>query len=422
MKKNYFFRLFALIIVFSANCAIAQTTYTKQIIIVNGGDYGNPDDYVTVATYNPGSGETTEFATIYTQSVQDVVIHGSFAFVAAQDSIVKLNIDTYQKVAAVYATGVNQLATNGEVLVASFWYPVTENFVKAFSIDDLSLITEFGGISDEASGIMIKEGIALVAIPGAYGSTTGKIASIDLEQNVVLSEDDYGESFAGIGYFAFYNDITTAFMKTAWGESDSRSATMDLEGNVIEEFIYEDAVLANRTGQAHNNFYAEINNGIGLFNLETNDLVNPSVVAPQQMTIGASVIDTINNLIYLSTTDFYSMGQGFIYNLDGENTGSFEAGISAQAIAVDYRNNTGINKNRIVEKLNVFPNPASSLISFNISNDKEVLNTVISDISGKVVYRSTVYNQIDVSTLKTGIYFVTINTETSLFTGRFLKN
>jgi len=284
------------------------------------------------------------------------------------------------------------------------------------------LITEFGGISDEASGIMIRDGIALVAILGAYGSTTGKIASIDLEQNVVLSEDDYGESFAGIGYFAFYNDITTAFMKTAWGESDSRSATMDLEGNVIEEFIYEDAVLANRTGQAHNNFYAEINNGIGLFNLETNDLVNPSVVAPQQMTIGASVIDTINNLIYLSTTDFYSMGQGFIYNLDGENTGSFEAGISAQAIAVDYRNNTGINKNRIVEKLNVFPNPASSLISFNISNDKEVLNTVISDISGKVVYRSTVYNQIDVSTLKTGIYFVTINTETSLFTGRFLKN
>lgn len=422
MKKNYFLRLFALIIVFSANCAIAQTTYTKQIIIVNGGDYSNPDDYVTVAAYDPGSGETTEFATIYTQSVQDVVIHGSFAFVAAQDSIVKLNIDTYEKVAAVHSHGVNQLATDGEVLVASFWYPVTENFVKTFSIDDLSLITEFGGISDEASGIMIRDGIALVAVPGAYGSTTGKIASIDLEQNVVLSEDDYGENFAGIGYFAFYNDVTTAFMKTAWDESDSRAATLDLEGNVIEEFIYEDAALANLTGQAHNNFYAEINNGIGLFNLETSELVNPLVVAPQQMTIGASVIDTINNLIYLTTTDFYSTGQGFIYNLDGENTGSFEAGISAQAIAVDYRNNTGVNYNMIVENLNIFPNPASSLISLNIPNDKEVLNTVISDISGKVVYRGTEYRQIDVSALNTGIYFVTINTETSVFTGRFIKN
>ena len=268
---------------------------------------------------------------------------------------------------------------------------------------------------------MINDGIALVAVPGAYGSTTGKIASIDLEQNVVLSEDDYGESFANIGYFAFYNDVITAFMKTAWGETDSRSATMDLEGNVIEEFIYEDAILANLTGKAHNNFYAEINNGIGLFNLETNELVNPSVVAPQQMTIGASVIDTINNLIYLTTTDFYSTGQGFIYNLDGENTGSFEAGISAQAIAVDYRNNTGVNNNMIVENLNIFPNPASSLISLNIPDDKDVLNTVISDISGKVIFRGTEYKQIDVSALNTGIYFVTINTETSTLTGRFIK-
>ena len=43
----------AITIMFSANCAMAQTTYTKQVIIVNGNIYSDPDDYVTVASYNP---------------------------------------------------------------------------------------------------------------------------------------------------------------------------------------------------------------------------------------------------------------------------------------------------------------------------------------------------------------------------------
>ena len=141
MKKIYFLSLMALAMVFSANRAVAQTTYTKQLIIVNGGNYSDPDDYVTVASYDPATGETTEFGTIYTQSVQDVIIVNGFAYVAAQDSIVKFNLETYEKVAAVAAAGVNQLASDGNVLVASFWFPVSENFVKTFSLDDLLLIT-----------------------------------------------------------------------------------------------------------------------------------------------------------------------------------------------------------------------------------------------------------------------------------------
>ena len=62
--------------------------------------------------------------------------------------------------------------------------------------------------------------------------------------------------------------------------------------------------------QQQNNFYAEINNGIGLFDLETNELVNPSVVEQQDNTIAASVFDTINGLFYITTTDFFSTGKG----------------------------------------------------------------------------------------------------------------
>jgi len=422
MKKIYFLSLIALTLVFSANCAKAQsTTYTKQIIIVNGGNFSNADDYVTVSAYNPETQITNEFATIYTQSVQSIVLHENFAYVAAQDSIVKLNIDSYEKVSAVAAPGINQLATDGNVLVASFWYPVTENFVKIFSLNDLSLITNIEEVSGEAAGILIHDGVALVAVPGGWGSTTGKIASIDLELGILLSEDDYGEFYAGIGYFAFYDNVTTAFMKTPWGGTDSKAAKFDLEGEIIEELTYEAASLANNTGQVGGTFYAEINNGIGEFDLASGELTNTSVVAPQEQTIAASVLDTNNMLIYLTTTDFASTGAGFIFNTNGESVGSFEAGISAQAIAVDYRDNTSISERNTLLSLNVFPNPTTDFIKFNLPQEDEIISLKITDVSGRTVLSGKNTHQVDVSMLNSGLYFISAKTEQSLFSGRFIK-
>ena len=423
MKKIYFLSLIALTIVFSANCAKAQlTTYTNQIIVVNGGNFSNADDYVTVSAYNPETQITNEFATIYTQSVQSMVLHENFAYVAAQDSIVKLDIDSYEKISAVAAPGINQLATDGNVLVASFWFPVTENFVKILSLDDLSLIANIEEISTEAAGILIHDGVALVAVPGGWGSTTGKIASIDLETTTLLSEDDYGEFYAGIGYFAFYNDVTTAFMKTAWGETDSKTANFDLEGEIIEEFTYEASSLANKTGRVGSTFYAEINNGIGVFDLVNGELTNASVVAPQEQSIAASVIDTNNMLIYLTTTDFASTGTGFIYNTNGESVGSFEAGISAQAIAVDYRYNTSVKERNDMATLNIYPNPSSGFINLSIPSDQDIIGLLITDISGRVVLSNETNGQIDISSLNSGLYFIVANTEQTTFSGRFIKN
>ena len=422
MKKIYFLSLIALSLVFSANCAKAQKVIvTNQVIVVNGGNFSNPDDFVTVATIDPATAASTEFATIYTQSTTDVVISGQFAYVAALDSIVKLNIDSYEKVAAVYAQGVNQLAIDGDILVATFWYPVTENFVKIFSTEDLSLITEFSEISGDASGIFIKDGVALIAIQGAWGSTTGKIASIDIEEGIVLSEDDYGEFYANIGYFAGHGDQTTAFMKTPWGVTNSKSAIFDDGGEILDEFTYENASLAMPTGKKGNSFYAEINNGIGMFDLPSGELVNAEIIAAQTMTIGASVLDTINDLVYLTTTDFATTGNGFVYNLNGEQTATFIAGISAQAIAVDYRDHTSIAPLKKLGTIVVYPNPTSNFISVKGVN-KEVINLSISDISGRVVYSGTQTNRINVSQLEDGVYIVLATTKDYVFSGRFIKN
>lgn len=420
MRKIYLFTTTVLMLFF-VQIVDAQNMITRQIIVCSGGNFSDPEDFVTISAVSPEDGSTVIFDTIFTQSVQHIITHNGFAFVAAQDSIVKYNLDSFTRVAAIAAQGVNQLATDGELLLASFWYPVTENFVKTYSFDELLLNVQFSEISGDAAGFLIKDGVALVAIPGPWGSLTGKIASLDLTEYTILSEDDYGDFFSSIGFFANWNNVTTTFMKTDWGGTTFGAATMNDEGDIIEEFTTENASLANLSGQILNKCYLEVNNGIVEFDLETSEITNPAVVEPQVMSIGASVLDTINQLIYLTTTDFMAAGEGFIYKLTGENVGTFDAGISAQAIAVDYRETTGVFNEELVENLSIYPNPATNTIQFDIPKNIEIKSIVITNVSGQTVYQGKDEISVNVGDLNSGFYFTRIETPETVFIGKFIK-
>jgi len=420
MKKIYFLSLVLVFVTILSAGVKAQTTYTKQVIIVSGGIYSDPNDFVTISSYNPETETSTEFGTIYTQSVQDVIINGSFAYVAAQDSIVKFNIDTYEKLASVASPGINQLATDGNVLLASFWYPVTDNFVKIFSLEDLSLVANIEGVSGDAAGFLIHDGIALVAIPGPYGSTTGKIAAIDINQAILLSEDDYGDFYSGINFFGFYNDVISSFMTTAWGETNTNIGTFDYSGDILEQYTINDANLANSAGQRNNLMYIELNNGIAEYDL--NDNTETMIVSPLTESIAASVIDTINNNFYITTSDFFSYGNGYIYNFEGNQTSTIDVGISAQAIAVDYRTTTSINDNINDFVISVYPNPAGNYIKLHSNKSIDIENIDIIDNLGRVVLSANNDSKIDVSNLNTGIYFVIVHSKYHEFSSRFIKN
>lgn len=61
--------------------------------------------------------------------------------------------------------------------------------------------------------------------------------------------------------------------------------------------------------------------------------------------------------------------------------------------------------------LKVYPNPATSVLNFNLENESSV-SVIISDVLGKVVISEiTQTNSISVDKLKSGIYFITVKTE-----------
>ena len=422
MKKNYFSMLTA-IVLFAVQSLIAQNTITNQVIVCSGGNFNNPDDYVTVASFKPSGGLTTNFGTVFTQSVQDVVISGHFAYVAAQDSIVKFNIDTYERVAAVEAIGVHNLAIAHDKLIASFWYPATENFVRTFSIEDLSQLAVVSEVSDEAAGILIHKNLAYVAVPGGWTSTTGKIAIIKIFGDILLEEVDLGEKGIGINDLFLLegdDDYLVSVNKSPWGATVGHLSLINLSGNEPTSFPFE-ATMGNGIELLGDDLYLTLNGGIGRIDLALMIIDDSEVVPNPGSGFVAAVLDTVNMLFYATTTDYATTGDGTIYNLDGEATGSFDAGIAAEALTIDYRDNTGIFERNLSESLSTFPNPANHLINFKIPDDQIIVDVVILDLSGRIVYKGKDSNEIDVSNLNVGLYFIHVNTDVSVFTGKFIK-
>jgi polyhydroxybutyrate depolymerase len=84
---------------------------------------------------------------------------------------------------------------------------------------------------------------------------------------------------------------------------------------------------------------------------------------------------------------------------------------------------TSIDENKALSNsLNLYPNPATAVLHFNLDNDAEV-NIVISDVLGKIVLAETISSRsISVENLKPGIYFVTFKTESgAVAKAKFIK-
>lgn len=397
--------------------SIAQTTYVNQVLIGAGGNYSNPDENVTVSTYNPNDQSITFFGDVLTHSIQDIVIHDGYVFVAAQDSIAKFDIDSFERVAIASAPGVNQLYAHDGNLYVSFQFPVTENFVRVYSSDDLSFITNISDVSNESAGMLVVDNNLYVAVPGGWANTTGNIAIIDLS-NMQVTEVALEEQGLGVFDLFTYNDKIMSISRTPYMGTTGYISTMSMQGSDVESYLVEE-VIGKFAGINNNMLYTIMNNGIGSINLSDFSVENTEIVMPLTNTIAAVALDTVNSLFYLTTTDYFSMGEGSVYNMSGEVVNTFEAAISAEAIDIDYRVNTGIVVNNINE-ISVYPNPATTSISFNDNYD----NYNIVDLSGRIIASGNIYqgmSTINIESLHNGMYIINLSSDSEYATSTFIK-
>jgi len=86
--------LFSLLTSFSV-AAVSQSLNLNKTYIASGGQYGDPSDHVAVGFIHPETQDYQTFDSIYTQSVQDLIIDDEYIFVNAGDSLVCYNKSTH---------------------------------------------------------------------------------------------------------------------------------------------------------------------------------------------------------------------------------------------------------------------------------------------------------------------------------------
>lgn len=111
------------------------------------------------------------------------------------------------------------------------------------------------------------------------------------------------------------------------------------------------------------------------------------------------------------------------YTIQVSHKGTLVGGFQNYSLVASSTNGLGLNQRDFENDVYVYPNPANSILNFEVKNNVQVSEVSINDISGKQIYRSSnvINNSVDVSNLSSGVYFVTLKSDANSVTKKFIK-
>ncbi|MFN4235318.1 MAG: T9SS type A sorting domain-containing protein [Bacteroidia bacterium] len=399
--------------------------YLHQIIVANGGvfEFGPTyNDRATVATFNPQTNSYTIFDTIEVESVQDVIIDSIYAYVAAQDSIVKYNLNTYQREAIAYFPNIKKLEIAGNYLMVGKWFGGGDYFA-VFNKHNLQEIFSISQVNETVNGMAllndtfyvaynIKGTIDLFPPWGVYADSIGKLAVIHASSQTFLHDIILGPNAAGAGKsFVYNNSIYTICIETGYlfkytptnGNIDSLNIGIIKYANLHNGILYGD-------------FFT----GFGAYNLNTNAfLSNPSFSYSSMY--AAINYDFMNNHFYVTETDYSTYGKLYKINNSGLKTDSVNVGISPEAMALDFRLNVSINEIENKKIISAYPNPFNNSITL---QGRENASVEVYDLKARLIYQTQSLSNthlINTENWESGMYIIKVQSNTDVQTLKMIK-
>jgi hypothetical protein len=437
MQKNSVFLIVLFFSVIAGNLMVngQGSTDVRQVIIANGGKFESVppfSDYVTVESYDPATHLVNVFNTIHTQSVQDVLIKGDTAYVAAQDSVVMYNLNTYQRMMAVLDSGVNKMAIYGNNLIITKQYPIVTYKVEIRSASDLGLFHLITGIPGDCEGVTVYNSMIYVAVDSGYLGLNGRLAVIDPSSWTVSNIYNLGPSAIGINSLYPYGGYIYCVNKTPYGSGNVGSVTQfnPTYGTFVTNVLGIN--VGPGYGIAANLLYMGMNFGIGSYNLDTQSIADTTIIAnPGSGTNGIVIssvgVDYINDRFYLNLGNRSSFGVGFVANFNGDSLSSYTTGLNADACAIDFRTPTGVSNTTSREDgVSIYPNPVNDHLMIHL-NGKTTLNEInILDLTGRSILTREVQKsektiRIDIPGYPSGVYMISFRTDQGSMVRKFIK-
>ncbi|MEM7655025.1 MAG: Ig-like domain-containing protein, partial [Bacteroidota bacterium] len=318
---------------------------TEGVLILNGGQFGNPTDNANLSWYQPGTNTYTSLDTIQTQSVQRLIVDGPFAYAAAQDSIVMYDIPNGTRVAAeaFNAPSTLSLALAGDYLLAGNWYlpfgwpgGPFPNHLRVFDRNTLAFVDSMPAVTQPAKEIVVLGDTAYISqnyTSSAFSDSAGWLVKVHVPTLTYVDSVDLSLGVAGLGRLVVQDSIiyglnsgsnTVSMYDPSTGMAMTVAANADFQlGTTGNQWAFDE----------QGTFYAKIGGVVATYDLASQMILNPIVV---DTSVTEFVVDTVQDRIYLSHTDFFSYLGGVIYDVNGQRLDTFLVGSSPEAMAVVY--------------------------------------------------------------------------------------
>lgn len=422
-----------LTVAFAASVSSPAQTYVHQVFILNEGrfDYVNNVQAVpvTIGSYDPQTSVYNEFAIINNaRFASDLVVTDDYFYVAADSFLIKYDKNSLQELDQQIVYGIRKMAiADGKIVVTRGDYLVPlSSYAQVYDEASLDLLyeipTDVTGIEYSTSDLTIVNNKAYIAVNNGFSfpfTPVGYLAVLDLNSETIVDQIDLGayglnpENVMLNGNQIFTlnnNDYNTSSISTIDATNNSSQTTslslisgcgssMNLGSDVFYQAMYDPNEITSKN--------------LGRFNTSSQSTIDTLFM---NRSIYGMAADPVNNLIYVAETDYTSYGLIVVYDENGILQDAFAANVSPSTIVFDLRegNANSVSDINNEMELMVSPNPFVQNISVvvkNISNDD--MNLRVLNLFGQVVYEKTfekqagnIYQQINLSDLSSGIYFV----------------
>ena len=361
MKKLLLFLLFVSVVHINA-----QNEYVNQVLLLNEGSYDYYNDIVidpvTIGAYNPvNNSYNTVIEVADARFASDLIIDEPYFYVAADNKILKYDLNTYELISAIDMSGVRKISIYNDYLIASRGdYDLTtysaiifDSYLHIYSKNDFSLLFSFdvdNGPAWSTESLLIHEYKLYVAINNAfdYGNYKGIIGVVDLMAMTYVNEIDLGEDGKNPINMMFKNDNIYTLNNKNWDGSSISSvdlSNLDTETTNLSTVSAGCGVSIIRDEKI--NYQKSGDTEMYIFDLDTESEIG----VEQNLNYNYYAISEqpLNNYLYAAISNFTSDAEVVIYDNDNNLVNSFFADVATSKIVFDIRTS---NVSSIIEKYN----------------------------------------------------------------------
>ena len=339
---------------FFANCTLFAQNYVHQVLVLNEGyyDYATQEiaSPVSIGSFDPSNQVYTEIAVIDdARFASDLIIDGSFFYVAADNRILKYNLDTYELIGEVNVQGVRNIAIHENHLFVSRgdYDPVTfgplllNSYFQVFDKSDLSFLYELDTVDGPkwaTQNIIVDEDLVYVAINNGFewGNEKGFVGVINANSFNYLTEIELGEHGKNPDNMMLDGDHLYTINNKDWTGASISHINID-SGEILTTNMSSVSTGCGTSCLRSGKVLYQISQETKLYQWD------PEFAPEDGTEIGSFdnfyelAVDQVNDKLYASTTDWATFGAVQIYDESNNLEYSFSSGVSPGTIVFDIR-------------------------------------------------------------------------------------